>query len=410
MSKQKVLYIVHGLPPESRGGTEVYTSHLFAEFKQSKNFSPIVLARAATTPYWTNAIWGDELDPQLFHIHTELSDIFSLINPATDDVFKEFLLNVRPDVIHFQHYFHLSLSWLKVAKELFPSVPLILTTHEFMALCPNSGQMVKTKWQQHALCSRSSVEDCARCFPHIFKRTLARRERVVRQMFDYLDLCIGPSAFIKSRYVDWGFPESQFLVSENGQQHFSPLPKKTSGGKLRLCYFGQINWHKGLHVLLDAMQQLRDNPAISLDVYGLMQDNQEYNQRVLAQMETLPNVTYHGTYSSEQIPTILSEADATVAPSVWWENSPLVIQESFVGGVPVICSNIGGMAEKVVDGQSGLHFAVGDSADLANKILLVLNDPTALKRLTSGIKPPKTIRANRLELEELYASLTKRSR
>ena len=58
----------------------------------------------------------------------------------------------------------------------------------------------------------------------------------------------------------------------------------------------------------------------------------------------------------------MAEIDWVVVPSIWWENSPLVIQEAFLHGRPVICSDIGGMAEKVRHGVDGLHFRVGDDA------------------------------------------------
>ena len=52
-------------------------------------------------------------------------------------------------------------------------------------------------------------------------------------------------------------------------------------------------------------------------------------------------------------------------PSIWWENAPLVIEEARAAGRPVICSGIGGMAERVADGVDGLHVPPGDAAALA---------------------------------------------
>ena len=60
----------------------------------------------------------------------------------------------------------------------------------------------------------------------------------------------------------------------------------------------------------------------------------------------------------------MAEVDWVVVPSRWWENSPLVIQEAFLHSRPVICSDIGGMAEKVTDRVNGLHFGVGDPPSL----------------------------------------------
>jgi glycosyltransferase involved in cell wall biosynthesis len=43
----------------------------------------------------------------------------------------------------------------------------------------------------------------------------------------------------------------------------------------------------------------------------------------------------------------MSACDWIVVPSIWWENSPVVIQEARLAARPLIVSNIGGMAEKV---------------------------------------------------------------
>ena len=61
----------------------------------------------------------------------------------------------------------------------------------------------------------------------------------------------------------------------------------------------------------------------------------------------------------------MSACDYILVPSTWWENSPVVIQEAYAAGRPVICTGIGGMAEKVPNRRSGLHFRLDDGADLA---------------------------------------------
>ena len=71
----------------------------------------------------------------------------------------------------------------------------------------------------------------------------------------------------------------------------------------------------------------------------------------------------------------MASVDWVVVPSIWWENSPLVIQEAFLHGRPVICSDIGGMAEKVDDGVNGLHFRTGDPRSLAQAIRRATSSP-----------------------------------
>ncbi len=56
----------------------------------------------------------------------------------------------------------------------------------------------------------------------------------------------------------------------------------------------------------------------------------------------------------------MQSVDAVLVPSIWWENSPVVIQEALANGRPVICSDIGGMAENVRPGHDGFHFEAGN--------------------------------------------------
>ena len=74
-------------------------------------------------------------------------------------------------------------------------------------------------------------------------------------------------------------------------------------------------------------------------------------------------------------------------PSIWWENSPIVIQEAFFHGRPIICSNIGGMAEKITDGVNGLHFRVGSPEDLVDRMAQALSDAGSLGAPARRISP-----------------------
>ena len=65
----------------------------------------------------------------------------------------------------------------------------------------------------------------------------------------------------------------------------------------------------------------------------------------------------------------MRQVDVVLVPSIWWENSPLVIQEALRNGVPILCSDIGGMAEKVRDGIDGMHFPMGNPVALAQRLL-----------------------------------------
>ena len=98
----------------------------------------------------------------------------------------------------------------------------------------------------------------------------------------------------------------------------------------------------------------------------------------------------------------MSDVDWVIVPSSWWENSPLVIQEAFKFGRPVIAADIGGMAEKVTDGKNGLHFRARNPRDLADKITLALTDESLYDRLYDGITAPLSIEESAKEHLDIY--------
>ena len=187
---------------------------------------------------------------------------------------------------------------------------------------------------------------------------------------------LAPSQFLLERYVDWGIPRERIRFEDYGRiraKHRSSRRCRPAGGaRNRIGFFGQLNYFKGVDVLLQAMAQLGDRgvdahlwlhganlelqPQTSSDDFGVLLDEIKDGPN---------NVTLAGKYEHDDLPRLMAEVDWVVVPSRWWENSPLVIQEAFLHGRPVICSDIGGMAEKVTDGVDGLHFRAGDPRSLA---------------------------------------------
>jgi glycosyltransferase involved in cell wall biosynthesis len=113
----------------------------------------------------------------------------------------------------------------------------------------------------------------------------------------------------------------------------------------------------------------------------------------------------YGAYRNADMPRLMQLADWVVVPSTWWENSPVVIQEAFFHGRPVIASNIGGMAEKVTVLVNGLHFRARSAEDLADRLVEALTDATLWERLRNGIQRPMShVECARAHLD-LYRTL-----
>jgi len=204
-----------------------------------------------------------------------------------------------------------------------------------------------------------------------------------------------------------------------------------------LGFFGQLSGYKGVDVLLEAMRLLevddalpsssdeseadteenghhraprRDAkaPRVTLKVHGANLDLQDGEfKRMFAGLleDTRVSVTLVGKYKPENLGELMREIDWVIVPSIWWENSPLVIQEAFMNGRPVICSNVGGMAEKVTDGVNGMHFQVGDPASLAATIRRAVQSSGTWDQMRQGIPPIYRLDHQVSELVDLYRQL-----
>ena len=87
----------------------------------------------------------------------------------------------------------------------------------------------------------------------------------------------------------------------------------------------------------------------------------------------------------------MAELDWVIVPSIWWENSPMVIQEAYSHGRPVIAADIGGMREKVEHGVTGLLFRARSPRALADTIERAVTDEKLHDSLCGSLPKPMTI-------------------
>jgi glycosyltransferase involved in cell wall biosynthesis len=131
-----------------------------------------------------------------------------------------------------------------------------------------------------------------------------------------------------------------------------------------------------------------NGPSPYLHVHGANLDLQDrpFREHVNALLDSCAgSVSSFGPYAPSRVGELMAAVDWVAVPSTWWENSPLVIHEAFAHGRPVICSDIGGMAEKVTDGRNGLLFPVGDARALATTIRRAVETDGLWEKLRAGI-------------------------
>lgn len=382
-----ILIVSHGHPDFQIGGAERWAYLLYRAFNELKNEVKEVYF---LFPSFKNFNGRIELyrDKEYFW-HVNVSDFLFLKSNQRHSIetfFIPFVQHIKPHIVFINHYLHMGLDFIFVLKRILPTLKIILTLHEYIPICYHNGQMVKRL--DYSLCYKSGPEECHECFPEIKKEYFFLRKHRIMRIFEYVDLFVSPSYFLKSRFVEWGISENKIKVIENGFPKFTKLPPRrlrNDEGRNRFAFFGQINPFKGLHVVLEGLLKLSKSELkrIKLFINGphldrLSPDTKTLIENPLKRLIELGVVNYLGPYKTlDEQKNRMANIDWIIVPSIWWENSPLTIQEAFGFGRPVICSNIGGMAEKVQDGVTGVHVPVADSIAWAEK-MVELADPSNL--------------------------------
>ncbi len=396
-TKPRILVMSHRHPDFSLGGGEIAAYNLFKAYRDSPQVEDAwFLASADRGRGMTGAISPRRSNEYLWE--QSIGDWTMLKAAHRRSLFNGFLdlLRVlRPSVIHAHHYAHIGVEFLRLVKEFDPSIKVVLTLHEYMAICNNQGQMIKTNGR---LCSRESIEDCRQCFPHLTSQDFWRRKHFIQGHFAYVDQFVSPSEFLRQRYVEWGVPAEKIVVIENGQDDRPKLPPRElreGGTRNRFGYFGQINPYKGLEVLLRALTQMRksERKNLVLEVHGSSLELQsgEFRDKLKELADPLIKegvLQWIGPYQPHEVASRMANVDWVVVPSVWWENSPMVIQEAFVYGRPLLVSDIGGMAEKVTHGVDGYHVPMGNVGAWANNLLRCAHYDGQWNQIHDQIKRP----------------------
>jgi glycosyltransferase involved in cell wall biosynthesis len=402
MAKRKVLYICHNHPEIRPGGAEAYAYEVHEAIRDGGEWESIFLARTGP-PFSKAARYHDgtlltgvnDTDPNQYFFYSELDDYdwflgSSKNKPAITSHLRDFLLAHQPDVVHFQHTLFIGFEAIREVRNALPDATIVYTLHEFLPICHRHGQMVRTTTEKP--CMEESPRRCHECFPDIAPQEFFMRKQFIQSHMSLVDLFIAPSMFLRDRYVDWGIPAEKIVDEDYGRFGLStPTPVVPRKTRNRLGFFGQFSYYKGVNVVLKAMKRLHEEGVaahVSLHGANLEIQPQEFQDEFGELLEASgDSVEYAGRYNHDQLPALMESVDWIIVPSIWWENSPLVIQEAFIHQRPVICSDIGGMAEKVTDGVDGLHFRAGDPESLANVIKEAVTTRRLWDTLRAGIKP-----------------------
>ena len=416
-----MLVASHSHPTISKGGAEVAAYEMFRALNTAEGFSASLLGCSRSNAYRRLGQGITQPFSEREYIYsTSGFDWFKFANldPKFPREFRALLRARRPDIVHFHHYINLGLEAFLHVREELPDAKVLLTLHEYLLICNHLGQMVKTG--KGMLCNKSGLVDCANCFPHLQPTDFMLRNMYAHRFLEAVDHYISPSHFLAERYIAWGIPREKISVIENITRTLASVGEGVSAGLnpggrraasrvIRLGFFGQISKLKGIHIVFEAAKLLEREGVTNVlfEIHGDYRSQPNDFQADFLQLldEIGANVRYHGGYQNEAVDELMQAVDGVLVASTWWENSPVVIQEAFRNRRPIICSDIGGMAEKVRDGVDGWHFPANSARGLANVIRSIAERPQQLSKITKTMTGPVSVHEAIEHHLDLYRAL-----
>jgi glycosyltransferase involved in cell wall biosynthesis len=391
----RVLKVIHGFPPDYMAGSEVYSYHLVKELI-NQNVETFVFTRVENEFDNNYKIYNEQYENiNIQRVNKPKKDYLyedKFYDKNIDKIFENYLLEIKPDIVHIGHLSHLSTNIIKIIKKY--NIPIVYTIHDFWLYCVK-GQMIN---QNNEICKKPSIENCLVCSNYLVQyRQVEETFKHMREVISLIDIFISPSHTLRDFFIKQGVDKDKIKYLKYGfNTQKIEFNKKifTKTSKIKFGFMGRVIPTKGIKVLVEAFKEL---PEETLSIYG--------NIGVQKRFLETKNIIFKGQYNNNNINEVLKNIDVLIVPSIWYENAPLVIQEAFLAGVTVITSDIGGMAELVKDKVNGFTFKAGSSEELKKLIKKISNNPTILNNLVSSKDMVVDIKDDIKEIVKIYKAL-----
>jgi glycosyltransferase involved in cell wall biosynthesis len=429
----RVLIVVHGFPPQQSGGAERRAARTARGLLARGHMVRVLAADSLIDPQ--AVAYAEDMD----HEGTPVRRLYlnrstgaagfrrAYDNPQVATFFTQLLDEWRPDVVHLFSGYLMSASVVRAAYE--HGVPVVVSLTDYWWLCHRIN-LVRTDGTR---CDGPTDAGCARCQAESQRRyrlparaipvgadllwraaaslpalgarlglpEQAERRQTLCDILGHAAALIAPSHYLAELYARHGVDPARLRVWRQGVE-LDACPLRSSDPALRVGYIGQMKHHKGVHLLLEAWGRLQGSRPRRLSLYGSDEGEGHYGRQLREQIAGLEHVEWRGSFRGAEVWQVLAGLDVLIVPSRWVENSPNSILEAQAVGVPIVGSDLGGIAELVQHERNGLLFRVDDPADLARQLQRLLDQPDLVGRLQQAALPFRTIDDEIDQIDGLY--------
>ena len=448
MKRRRLLHAIHDFLPRHRAGSEIYAYDLTRELAKRHDVYVVAAEYDPATAHGTIRWRAYDGLPVIEIVNnwefTGFDETYS--SPRLNRQLEHVLDATQPDVLHVHNLLNLSFDLPRIARER--GIPVVATLHDYTLVCPSGGQRVHIA--EHHVCESIDTNRCSRCFaespffaqlavgrmqrqfrkgpvlkwaamvgrqlPGLSRRAVSsmpatrpcaadmqRRLAYSRHVFEQIDRCVAPSRALADEFVRLGLAPDRIEVSDYG---FTTMPTalREPADVVRFGFVGTLAWHKGAHLLLEALKRI--NGSFRATVFGDPAVSPDYTAALHRRIDGLP-VRFAGPFDRADVGQAYADIDVLVVPSLWPENSPLVVHEAFMHGAVVVASRMGGIPDLVSDGIDGFLYEATNVTELADCLQRFVDDPTLASRMAARAPRVKRIDEDAREWDVRYEAVTR---
>ena len=433
----KVIHVPYCFCPDPVGGTEIYVEALAQNLKKMGVESVICAPAEKTDIYSHNGLRVRRFAlPSAVH---DLRELYGEGNFEAARAFGQILDEEKPDLVHL-HAFTRGASLLLVREAKKRGIPAIFTYHTPTVSCQRGTLM---RWGKEVCDGALRLHTCSRCTLHglgldrysasfigslppqagqfignlglsggawtalRMTELMELRHSTFRQLMEEIDHIIAPANWARDLLIRNRVPTGKISVSRQGLcatllQSLTHDTKLTTHD-LKVVFMGRLAPEKRAHILIQAF---RSDPELkaTLDIYGIIQGegSREYEKKLHSLAGNDTRIQFFSAVPADKVGITLQSYDVLAVPSQWLETGPMVILEAFAAGIPVMGSNLGGIAESIENEVNGILLKPDSVKEWGNAIQQLSKDRQRLNRLKNHIASPRNIETVTEEMLTLY--------
>lgn len=301
-----------------------------------------------------------------------------LVNPFAIARLRGALREFRPDVVHV-HMVETNLSTgLFVALR---RVPTVVSVHFYKPICPIGTKVLP----DGTFCILPAGTICFRGGCQSLPAWLRDRPRyrLLRDGLTRARRVVTSSRWMQAHLATTGI-EADVVYPPVADSVAAPAPVPAVDPLFVYC--GRLSSEKGVELFLRALARVREAVPEARARFVGGGPERPALEVLAARLGLAGAIEFVGRVPPDQVAGYVADAWALVAPSIWAEPFGLVAAEAIAQGVPVVASAVGGFAETVEPGVSGILHANGSEQELADALRSIAEhpltvDPVAVARI-----------------------------